>query len=127
MSHCTTDDSTKDYIKDTRQHDFNAVKKGLQTFSHIDEIESILKQRFKDFCFHTLKDIPHPKELYNNMEASLFVCQSILRNEKIVVVGDYDTDGICATSIMLDFFEQLSYNNVALLCLIALYMAMALA
>ncbi|MCI7411210.1 DHH family phosphoesterase [Helicobacter bilis] len=95
------------------QHDFNAIKKGLQTFSHIDEIESILKTRFKDFCFHTLKDIPHPKELYNNMEASLFVCQSILKNEKIVIVGDYDTDGICATSIILDFFDQLSYNNVA--------------
>ena len=95
------------------QHDFNAIKKGLQTFSHINEIESILKQRFKDFCFHTLKDIPHPKELYNNMEASLFVCQSILKNEKIVIVGDYDTDGICATSIMLDFFNELSYNNVA--------------
>ena len=95
------------------QHDFNAIKKGLQTFSHINEIESILKQRFKDFCFHTLKDIPHPKELHNNMEASLFVCQSILRNEKIVIVGDYDTDGICATSIMLDFFNELSYNNVA--------------
>lgn len=95
------------------QHDFNAVKKGLQTFSHIDEIESILQKRFKDFCFHTLKDIPHPKELHNNMEASLFVCQSILKNEKIVIVGDYDTDGICATSIMLDFFNELSYNNVA--------------
>ena len=95
------------------QHDFNAIKKGLQTFSHINEIESILKQRFKDFCFHTLKDIPHPKELHNNMEASLFVCQSILKNEKIVIVGDYDTDGICATSIMLDFFNELSYNNVA--------------
>lgn len=95
------------------QHDFNAIKKGLQTFSHINEIESILKTRFKDFCFHTLKDIPHPKELHNNMEASLFVCQSILKNEKIVIVGDYDTDGICATSIMLDFFNELSYNNVA--------------
>lgn len=57
------------------QHDFNAIKKGLQTFSHINEIESILKQRFKDFCFHTLKDIPHPKELHNNMEASSF-CMS---------------------------------------------------
>lgn len=98
---------------DINQQDFNTIKNQLQTFNHIDEIESILQNRFKDFSFQTLTDIPHPKELHNNMEASLFVCKSILRNEKIVIVGDYDTDGICATSIMLDFFVQLSYNNVA--------------
>lgn len=101
-----------DSTMDVKQCGYD-VKEGLQTFSHIDEIESILQERFQDFSFQTLKDMPHPRELHNNMEAGLMVCQSILRNEKIVIVGDYDTDGICATSIMLDFFEQLSYNNVA--------------
>lgn len=104
MSYCTMDKNKQAFYE---------MKKGLQTFTQIDEIVSILNMRFKDFAFHALKDIPHPKELLNNMEASLLVCQSMLQNKKIVIVGDYDTDGICATCIMLDFFEQLSYSNVA--------------
>lgn len=104
MPHCTMDKN---------KQAFYAMKNSLQTFTHIDEIANILDMRFKDFAFHALKDIPHPKELYNNMEASLLVCQSILHNKKIVIVGDYDTDGVCATCIMLDFFERLSYTNVA--------------
>ncbi len=97
----------------TEKQTIETFKNSLQIFTHIDEIAHILRIRFNDFAFHALKDIPHPQALYNNMEASLLVCQSILCNEKIVIVGDYDADGICATCIMLDFFEQLSYTNVA--------------
>ena len=98
---------------DKNKQTFYVMKNSLQTFTDVNEIAHILDMRFKDFAFRTLKDIPHPKELHNNMEASFLVCQSILRNEKIVIVGDYDTDGVCATCIMLDFFEQLEYSNVA--------------
>ena len=104
MPHCNMDKN---------KQTFYIMKNSLQTFTDVNEIAHILDMRFKDFAFRTLKDIPHPKELHNNMEASLLVCQSILRNDKIVIVGDYDTDGVCATCIMLDFFEQLEYSNVA--------------
>lgn len=96
---------------DTNQTIYS-LKSSLPTFTHINEIEHALGTRFKDFAFTRLRDIPHPKELYNNMEASLLVCESMLRGDKIVIVGDYDTDGVCATCIMLDFFEQLSYTNI---------------
>lgn len=96
-------------LEDTTQ----VRKAELPNFEHIHEIESILRTRLKDFAFHALKDIPHPSAIHNNMEASLLVCQSMLRNEKIVIVGDYDADGICATCIMLDFFEEIGYSNVS--------------
>ena len=88
------------------------LKAILTRFTTIDEIITILSARFKDFAFHTLKDIPHPQELYNNMPASLMVVESIFKNEKIIIVGDYDADGVCATCIMLDFFESLAYPHV---------------
>lgn len=88
------------------------LKSTLKTFHSLDEIVNVLQARFKDFAFHALKDIPHPQELLHNMQASFMVCESILKNEKIVIVGDYDADGICATCIMLDFFESLAYPYI---------------
>ncbi len=88
------------------------IKEKLKTFKNIDEIESVLQERFSLFAFNSLSGIPHPQELYNNIEAGLLVCQSILKNEKIIIVGDYDADGICATCIMLDFFEALAYPYI---------------
>ena len=34
--------------------------------------------------------------------------EALVANEKIVVVGDYDTDGICATTILVDTFFKLN-------------------
>ncbi len=101
-----------DNYLETQGENITKIKSSLTTFKSIDEIANILHGRFSQFEFHNLKDIPHPKELHNNMDASLLVCQSILKNEKIIIVGDYDADGICATCIMLDFFESLAYPYI---------------
>ncbi|RDU62201.1 DHH family phosphoesterase, partial [Helicobacter sp. MIT 14-3879] len=89
------------------------IKETLKHFQESEEIRSILNKRFKNYSFvRKLSQIPHPQELLNNIEAAQLVCQSIAKNERIIIVGDYDADGICATCIMLDFFEAMGYENI---------------
>ena len=44
--------------------------------------------------------------------ASIYILKAMGRNEKILIFGDFDTDGITSTSIFLRFFRALSYRNV---------------
>ncbi|RDU70502.1 single-stranded DNA exonuclease RecJ [Helicobacter aurati] len=89
------------------------LKETLRQFREPEEINSILNDRFKDYLFvRKLSQIPHPDELFNNTEAARLVCQSIANEEKIIIIGDYDADGICATCIVLDFFEAMGYKNI---------------
>ncbi|STQ87114.1 single-stranded DNA exonuclease RecJ [Helicobacter muridarum] len=90
------------------------LKKTLRQFSQSDEIKILLDERFKDYPFvRKLSKIPHPSSLLNNMDAARLACEVIANNKKIVIVGDYDADGICATCTMLDFFDAMGYKNIS--------------
>lgn len=114
---------TKERIHLKRQHinhelfnkkeEINALKKELAILNNLNHIHNLLESRFKHFSFKTLKGLPHPNTLLNNIESSFLVVEKILLNQKIVIVGDYDADGICATCVMLDFFENIGYANIA--------------
>lgn len=41
------------------------------------------------------------------------ILQAISRNEKIVIFGDFDTDGITSTAILRRFFNNLDYSGVS--------------
>lgn len=88
------------------------LSESLRQFNSPDEIQNILSERFKAYPFSSLSGLPHPHELLNNKEAAALVCETMARNERILIVGDYDADGVCATCIMLDFFEALGYEKV---------------
>jgi single-stranded-DNA-specific exonuclease len=60
----------------------------------------------------TLKDLPNPDLIPNMKEAAEKICKRIRENKKILLVGDYDTDGIMATSIFKLFFEDLGYQHL---------------
>lgn len=51
--------------------------------------------------FETVKGLNKVKER---------ILKAINDNEKIIVYGDYDCDGVCATSIMAKTFDMLGYN-----------------
>ncbi|MWV61141.1 single-stranded DNA exonuclease RecJ [Helicobacter saguini] len=114
---------TKDRVVSARRHinhelfnkkeEINALKKELALLNNINHIHNLLESRFKHFKFDSLKGLPHPDTLLNNIESSFLVVEKILLNEKIVIAGDYDADGICATCLTLDFFEHIGYTNVA--------------
>lgn len=39
------------------------------------------------------------------------ILQAIKNNEKIVIFGDYDADGVCASAIFHDFFKKIGFEN----------------
>ncbi len=72
------------------------------------KIASILKARFSD-GFKELKDLPSPFDLHDMSRAAERIALAVERGERIVVVGDYDVDGVVSTAIMEEFFELIGY------------------
>lgn len=88
------------------------IEKNFKKLQTHKDIEKILQARFKDFSFSTLSEIPHFLELKDSVSAAREVINSLFANEKILIAGDYDSDGVCATCIMMDFFDLIEYKNV---------------
>jgi single-stranded-DNA-specific exonuclease len=58
----------------------------------------------------TLKDLPSPSLLKNNIEAGKEIIHRLEKNQKLLIVGDYDADGIFATTILVRFFKDIGYD-----------------
>jgi len=54
-------------------------------------------------------EIPHFEQLKNIDIATNRIIKAIKNNEKIVLVGDYDVDGVTASTIVNQFFKQINY------------------
>ena len=73
------------------------------------DVEKKLNSRFPD-GFLELKDLPQPKMLKDMEKAAKRIKQAIDKKEKMVVVGDYDVDGIGSTVIMKSFFDEIGVD-----------------
>ncbi|MCV6608392.1 MAG: DHH family phosphoesterase, partial [Campylobacterales bacterium] len=74
---------------------------------NIEKIEEILNSRLEDDEVTTLKDLPTP-DVFKDMEkATEIITKAIEENQKITIVGDYDVDGVVATSILNGFFQEI--------------------
>lgn len=62
-----------------------------------------------------LSQIPNPELLYDAPKAAKKIAHAIDTNQKIILVGDYDVDGISSTAIMVDFFRQIPYPLEAII------------
>ena len=51
------------------------------------------------------------KDDYNYQKASLILLNSIKNNENICILGDYDVDGICATSLLVRYFNHINLKH----------------
>ena len=71
----------------------------------LDDIKNKLENRFKDDRYTSLNSIPQPETFKDINKATKRIIKAIKNNEKIVLIGDYDVDGIISTIIMLDFFK----------------------
>ena len=54
----------------------------------------------EDYLHPTLDKLARPEELPGVVEAAEFILDSIMYRRKIVIFGDYDCDGVCATAIL---------------------------
>lgn len=76
-----------------------------------EDIACKLYARFENQTFTSLKDLPQPSSLKNVSQASHLIAQAIQKGEKILVVGDYDADGILSTALISVFFQALGVQN----------------
>ncbi len=76
-------------------------------------ILNTLSQRFT--ADKKLSEIPNPALLSNAPKAAKKIADVIRANKKIVLVGDYDVDGVSSTAIMVDFFRQIPYPLEAII------------
>ena len=72
-----------------------------------EKIKEILSKRIEEI--NSLQ-IPHFSLLSDIDKASKRIKKAIENNEKIVIVGDYDVDGVVSTTIMVDFFKKLNID-----------------
>jgi len=71
------------------------------------QLKKRLKSRFDKDGFLSLSNLPHPN-LFKDMEkATHRIVQAIHRGEKIVLIGDYDVDGVVSTTLMKRFFDEI--------------------
>lgn len=71
------------------------------------QIEQKLKQRFEKEGFLSLSNLPHPSTFKDMDRATNRIVQAIYNQEKIVLIGDYDVDGVVSTTLMKLFFDEI--------------------
>ena len=82
--------------------------------SNIYDLNTIVKEHYhlNDIEFEKLQtiELSNPKTL-TNIESCLNILRDILvKKEKILIVGDYDCDGICATAILCRAFSRVGLD-----------------
>jgi single-stranded-DNA-specific exonuclease len=75
------------------------------------DLEALKRRLDERFCdgFSKLSDIPDPSLLLNAPKAAKRIADAVRNNERITLVGDYDVDGVTATSLTTLFFRELGY------------------
>lgn len=81
-------------------------------FNVYPEVIKILSDRgikgsraIRQFLYPTLQDIGDPATLKGTDEAAELVYEAIMADEDIIVWGDYDVDGVTATSLLVRFLR----------------------
>lgn len=70
-------------------------------------LEQRLQSRFKDEGFLSLSDLPNPSVFKDMDRATARIVKAIHRGEKIILIGDYDVDGVISTTLMKMFFTAI--------------------
>ena len=73
-------------------------------------LRGITAAELEDFLHPTLDKLAQPEELPGIVKAADIILDSILYRRKIVVFGDYDCDGVCATAIVSRTLRALGGN-----------------
>lgn len=75
-----------------------------------EDVKTILFSRQDENPYKKLQTLPLPSQLADAKKGAARVAEAISKNQKIIVVGDYDVDGIISTAIMLEFFEMINFK-----------------
>jgi single-stranded-DNA-specific exonuclease len=90
--------SNKTWIWPKEKVSLEDVSATILKLRKIDNIEGFLDPK--------LEDIPDYKNLYGAQKAAKRIVKAVKNKERIVIHGDYDADGISATSILWEFLYR---------------------
>lgn len=76
---------------------------------NLNDIDLTLSSRFEE-GFLSLKDLPSPSLFKDMTKAVKRIALALKRDEKIVIIGDYDVDGVISTTIFKSFFDSIGAN-----------------
>jgi len=94
----------------------NLVEKYKQDYG-IDNILSklIISRNYDDTEIHGINNNQNLTNIFKNdkdfQKASLILINSIKNNENICILGDYDVDGACATSLLVRYFNYINQKH----------------
>ena len=91
-------ESKKKWIWPKEIISLDAISKTILELREIDNVKTFLNPQ--------LKNIPTYEKLYGAKKAAKSIVKAVKDNKKIVIHGDYDADGICATSILWEFLYR---------------------
>ncbi|MBN1959796.1 MAG: single-stranded-DNA-specific exonuclease RecJ [Deltaproteobacteria bacterium] len=97
--------------KITLQHDKTNIN-SLPTW-----VETLLTQRgiigetaIQQYLFPTLASLADPAHLADIDSTLTIIIKALHNNWPITVYGDYDVDGVCSTTLLIDFFRKVGAN-----------------
>ena len=71
------------------------------------QIAQKLQRRFSKDGHLSLADLPKPSQFKDMERATARIVKAIHTGEKIMLIGDYDVDGVVSTTLMAMFFEAI--------------------
>lgn len=74
-------------------------------------LQKILTDRKGNSPLLSLANLPHPYLLKDMEKAAERLALAITNKEKILLVGDYDVDGVTSTAIIVSFFRDYGFEN----------------
>jgi single-stranded-DNA-specific exonuclease len=94
----------------------NLVEKVKQDFGFGNILSQIIISRNYDISeIHAINNYQKLTNIFKDdcdfEKASLILLDSIKNNEKICILGDYDVDGVCATSLLVRYFNHIDQNH----------------
>ena len=75
--------------------------RGVKTHA---EAEKFLNPKYGD-------NVDDPLLILNMEKAASRIVEAIKNNERIIIFGDYDADGICSSVVFHDFFKKIGFEN----------------
>ncbi|MDA8809699.1 DHH family phosphoesterase, partial [Candidatus Pelagibacter bacterium] len=94
----------------------NLVEKAKQDYGFGDIISQLIISRNYDVSeIYGINNYQKLTNIFNNdydfEKASLILLNSIKNNENICILGDYDVDGACATSLLVRYFNHINQKH----------------
>ncbi len=102
ISNETKDTRAKNHLKKSGYSQIFIQLLANRGFHDLSEIRSYIKP--------SLKALQKPELLPNIRQGTDRVKEAIFKQEKILIFGDYDTDGIISTALLYNFFNELNIS-----------------